>query len=145
MFSGVNSLVFLLIFLACMALCLMICRRVSVPCPGNETGWDLVQELFLCGLTALLLTVAVICLWYLAVLLLLAAARYLYCRCPAKRTRQIIVAGTAVLTALVVLAGVQLMMSRNAEEEEDDAVVEDVLENGMALLSTEELPIVVRR
>lgn len=144
MFSGVNGLVFLLIFLACMALCLMICRRVSVPCPGKETGWELVQELFLCGLTALLLTVAVICLWYLAVLLLLAAARYLYCRCPAKRTRQIIVAGTAVLTALVIVAGIQLMMSRNAEEE-DDAVVEDVLENGMALLSTEEPPIVVRR
>ena len=144
MFSGVNGLVFLLIFLACMALCLMICRRVSVPCPGEGKGWELVQELFLCGLTALLLTVAVICLWYLAVLLLLAAARYLYCRCPAKRTRQIIVAGTAVLTALVIVAGIQLMMSRNAEEE-DDAVVEDVLENGMALLSTEEPPIVVRR
>ncbi len=144
MFSGVNGLVFLLLFLACMALCLMICRRVSVPCPGDGKGWELVQELFLCGLTALLLTVAVICLWYLAVLLLLAAARYLYCRCPAKRTRQIIVAGTAVLTALVIVAGVQLMMSRN-EEDEEDAVVEDVLENGMALLSTEELPIVVRR
>lgn len=130
MFSEVNSLLFLLIFLVCMALCLMVYHRI-VLCPGNESWPEGIKKLFLCGLAALLLTVAAIYLWYLVVLLMAVAVKYLWCRCASARIKWIITAGIIAFTVLVAVAGIQLMVSRNADEEED-AVIEEMTENGMA-------------
>lgn len=133
MFSEVNSLVFLLIFLSCMAGCLMVYHRVAAPCPDRDMGWEIIQKLLLCGLLALLLTVLVIYLWYLAVIALLLAAKYLCDRCMSKKIKCVLLAGTLILSLLIATAGIQLMVSRNAEDcEDEDAVLEDVIENGTA-------------
>ena len=135
MFSEVNSLVFLLIFLAYGAACLIICCRISAPCCTGAAGWEPLQRLFLCGLVALMLTVATIYLWYVAILLLVVAAKYLCDRCPSKRGKCLIMVSIALMMALVAAAGIPLMLSQCEEDEdEDDAVLEDVTENGMASL-----------
>ncbi len=139
MFSEVNSLVFLLIFLAYAAACLMICCRVSVPLCTRAAGWESLQRLLLCGLAALLLTVATIYLWYVAILLLVVAAKYLCDRCPSKRGKVLIMVSIALFMTLVAAAGIPFMLSQCEEDEdEDDAVLEDVTENGMAYIWSEE-------
>ena len=135
MFSDVNSLVFLLIFLGFLALCLMVYHRVSIPCAGDQAGWEIVQKLLMCGLTALLLTVY---LWYLTVLLILVAAKFLYDQCISRKLKWIIVTGMLMFAALVAVAGIQLMICESEEDDEDDgAVIEDMIENGSALVQIE--------
>ena len=77
MFSEVNSLLFLLIFLAYGAVCLIVCQRFAAPlkCCCRES----LQKLFLCGLIALVLTVVTIYLWYVAVLLLVSVECWKMC------------------------------------------------------------------
>lgn len=138
MFSDVNSLVFLLIFLGFLALCLMVYHRVSIPCAGDQAGWEIVQKLLMCGLTALLLTVAAIYLWYLTVLLILVAAKFLYDQCISRKLKWVIVTGMLIFATLVAVAGIQLMICESEEDDEDDdAVIEDMIENGSALIQIE--------
>lgn len=136
MFSEVNCLLFLLIFLVYGVVCLIIYHRISAPCSTGSMGWESLQKLLLCALAALMLTVATIYLWYVAVLLLVVAAKYLCDRCPSTGGKCAVMAGVVLLIVLVTAAGLPLMLSQNAEDEEDDAVVEEVTENGMA--STEQ-------
>lgn len=145
MFSDVNSLIFLLIFLSFLAVCLMVYHRISVPCTGNEAGWEILKKLLLCGLAALLLTVAAIFLWYLTVLILLAAAKYLWDRCVSRKTKWILMTVLVTLAVLVAVAGIQLMISRNADDDGDDAVLEDVVENGVVWNPPEGLHIIWER
>lgn len=130
MFSEVNSLLFLLIFLAYGAVCLIVCQRFAAPlkCCCRES----LQKLFLCGLIALVLTVVTIYLWYVAVLLLVMAARHLCDKCPSNAGKCAVMAGIVLLIVLVTAAGLPFMLSRHADDEEDDAVVEEVTENGVA-------------
>ena len=133
MFSDVNSLIFLLIFLSFMAVCLMVYHRVSVPCPCSEAGGEMLKKLLLCGLVALFLTVAAIYLWYLAVLLLLAAAKYLWDKTVSGKVKWIVMTVLVTLAVLITVAGIQLMICRNSDDDDgDDAVLEDVVENGVA-------------
>lgn len=143
MFSDVNSLVFLLIFLGFLIMCLMVYHRVSVPCAADQAGWETVQKLLMCGLTALLLTVAAIYLWYLTVLLLLVAAKFLYDQCISRKAKWLIITGMLAFAVLVAAAGIQMMICQNEEEDDDDAVLEDMTENGAALITEEGLWITV--
>lgn len=130
MFSEVNCLLFLLIFLVYLAVCLIVYRRLAAPCAVCR--WESLQKLLLCGLAALMLTVITIYLWYVAVLLLVVAARYLCDRCPSQSGKCAVMAGIVLLIILVTAAGLPFMLCRHADDEDDDAVLEEVTENGVA-------------
>lgn len=130
MFSEVNSLLFLLIFLICGALCLVLYQRLAAPCAGCR--WESLQKILLCGLAALMLTVITIYLWYVVVLLLVVAARYLCDRCPSNSGKCAVMAGIVLLIVLVTAAGLPFMLCRHADDEDDDAVLQEVTENGVA-------------
>ncbi len=144
MFSEVNCLVFLSIFLVYGILCMSIYRRAAAYCVRQSEGWEILKRTFLCGITALLLTVITIYLWFAVILFMVIATKYLRDRCESTATKFIITVGMVGLMTLVAVAGIQLMQAQEAEEEEeeDDAVLEDMIENGMAfMIIAEELQI----
>ena len=93
MFSGVNNLVFLLIFLVYVNLCMAVCHKTARSCPDKGTGWEALWKGFLYSLAALILTVLTIYLWYIAVLLLLLLIRYISGQCISKGTKCLLIAG----------------------------------------------------
>lgn len=140
MFAEVNSLVFLLIFLINMVLCILICSKYGVSCCSRSSGFDTAKKLFLCGLAAIILTVLAIDLWYIALLLLAVAAKYLLDRCVSKGVKCVIAVGMAIWMVLIAAAGIQLMCNENAEEDDsDEAAVEDVAEEGNAYMTVGEI------
>lgn len=128
MFSEINSLVFLLIFLVYAIIGTVICQRVMTPFCAVRDSREILKKIFLCGLGALMLTVITICLWYAVIIALLILIKYLYGRCTSKGTRRVMIAGFAAFMALVAAAGIQLMLNRCAEGEED-ALQEEMIEN----------------
>ncbi len=134
MFSEVNCLVFLSIFFVYAVLCMSIYRRIATYCVRRSEGWEILKRTFLCGIIALLLTVITIYLWFVAILFMVIATKYLRDRCESRTMKFIITAGMVGLMALVTVAGIQLMQAQEEEEDDDDAVLEDMIENSMAFV-----------
>lgn len=128
MFSEVNSLVFLLIFLVYVNLCMAVCRRMASGCPDKDTAWEALWKGFLYSLAALILTVLTIYLWYIAILLLVLAITYISRQCLSKGTKCILIAGIIAFIVLIAAAGIQLRMSMDADDdEEEDARIEELI------------------
>lgn len=128
MFSGVNNLVFLLIFLIYLNLCMAVCHRSAHACSDKGTGWEVLWKGFLYSLAALVLTVLTIYLWYIAVIILLLLIRYISARCMPKGTKYILIAGIIAFMVLVIIAGVQFRLSM-CEDDDEDARAEEFLDS----------------
>lgn len=131
MFSGVNNLVFLLIFLVYVNLCMAVCHRSARFCPDKGTIWEALWKGFLYSLAALILTVLTIYLWYLAVPVLLLAIVYISRQCMPKGTKCILIAGIAAFMVLVIIAGIQFRISLCEDDDDDDARVEEFLDSSI--------------
>ena len=79
MFSEVNSLIFLLIFLVYFLICVAVCRRKTGLYDCRDAGMELVKGLLFCGVTAMLLAVITIYLWFLVLILMAIVIKHVCC------------------------------------------------------------------
>ncbi len=122
MFSEVNSLIFLLIFLVYFLICVAVCRRKTGLYDCRDAGMELVKGLLFCGVTAMLLAVITIYLWFLVLILMVIVIKYVCCLNIQKCKKTAVTVLLLLWMALVGAAGLQLMWNMESEEEDDDAL-----------------------
>ena len=133
MFSEVNSLIFLLIFLVYFLISVAVCRRKTGLYDCRDAGLALVKGLLFCMVTAMLLTVITIYLWFLVLLLTAIVIKYVWGLSLTKSKKIMITVLLALWMALVGTAGLQLMWNMECEEEDDDALESQEQEESIML------------
>ena len=122
MFAKVNCLIFLLIFLVYFLICIAVCRRKTGLYACQAVGLLLAKYLLFCGVTAMLLTVVTIYLWFLVLILMAIVIKYVWELSIQKGRKTMIIVVLILWTVLVGTAGLQLLCSMESEEESGDAL-----------------------
>lgn len=124
MFAEVNSLIFLLIFLVYVLLCANICHRRFGLYDCQNICQVLVKWILFCIVTAMLLTVVTIYLWFMVLVLTVLAIKYIWGLMISKNRKITVTIILLLWMALVGTAGLQLKCSMDNEEEDDNDALE---------------------
>lgn len=126
-FLEVNSLILLAIFLVYAVGCLVLCQRMF-GLYGSGCGIGaFVWRILFCGIAALVLMVLTVYFWFGVVLFLMILTRQLCKRYHSDMMRILVTTAMTILMILVAVAGLQMMLCTEDNEDDEDSDARHVM------------------
>lgn len=126
-FLEVNSLILLAIFLVYAVGCLVVCQRMFGLCGSGCKVGAFVWKILFCGIAALVLMVLTVYLWFGVVLFLMILTRQLCKRYHSDMMRILVTTAMTILMILVAVAGLQMMLCTEDDEDDKDSDARHVM------------------